>query len=77
MLKIILKNDVTYYYELKTIYFYASFKIISGRLTLVLFLSALSSEISSSRSNSCSRAWFSSFVSVANSCRQKKKMNLD
>lgn len=36
-------------------------------LTLVLFLSALSSEISSSFSSSCSRQAFSSLVSAANS----------
>lgn len=38
-------------------------------LTRVLFLSALSSAISSSLSNSCSRQRFSSLVSTANSCR--------
>lgn len=36
-------------------------------LTLVLFLSALSSEISSSFSSSCSRQAFSSLVRAANS----------
>lgn len=45
-------------------------------LTLVLFLSAFSSEISSSFSSSCSLHAFNSFVSAANSCRIKLCMKL-
>lgn len=41
--------------------------------TLVLFLSAFSSEISSSFSSSCSRHMFSSFVRVANSYKTVHK----
>lgn len=43
--------------------------------TRVLFRSAFNSEISSSRSKSCSLAWFNSFVTVANSCKDKIMTN--
>lgn len=45
-------------------------------LTLVLFLSAFSSEISSSFSSNCSLHAFNSFVSAANSCGIKLHMKL-
>lgn len=45
--------------------------------TLVLFLSAFSSDISSSFSSSCSRHMFSSFVRVANSYTTKQTHNTE